>query len=61
MAKQTDCSEISPDAEMYIMEQAPMGLYAATPILTLTHGQASTYHARGEKTEECVSKPLDQG
>lgn len=34
MAKQTDCSEISPDAEMYIIEKALMGSYATTLICT---------------------------
>lgn len=32
MAKQTDCSEISPDIQMYIIEQAVMGLSATTRI-----------------------------
>lgn len=43
MAKQTDCGEISPDAEMYIIEQALMGLYATT--LRIPSRPDFTYHA----------------
>lgn len=43
MAKQTDCSEISPDAEMYTIEQALMALYATTHIHTRPD---LTHHAR---------------
>lgn len=43
MAKQTDCGEISPDAELYIIQPALMGLYATTHI---HRRPAFTYHAR---------------
>lgn len=53
IAKQTDCGEISPDAEMYIIEPALIWLYAVTRI----HRRPGfTYHAR-ENAGVCMWVP----